>query len=90
MSAMVLSDADGFALMAKPLEKYGVTNIHFCSVKEKMDTDATAIAFVPFVDFIIIGKDAGGTSHIETILQEAKERRIPVLSESCILEEKIK
>ncbi|WP_347274707.1 hypothetical protein [Candidatus Kuenenia sp.] len=84
VSAMVISSAEGFAGMAKPLEDYGITNIHFCSVKERTDLDATAIAFVPFVDFIIVGRDASGSPYLNTILREAKELQIPVLSESCI------
>ncbi|MCF6148038.1 MAG: hypothetical protein E3K37_05210 [Candidatus Kuenenia sp.] len=85
MSAMVISNAEGFAGMVKPLEDYGITNIHFCSAREKRDIDPTAIAFVPFVDFIILGKEAGYSAQINSILREAKERQIPVLHESCIM-----
>ena len=88
VSAMVISSAEGFAGMAKPLEDYGITNIHFCSVREKTDLDVTAIAFVPFVDFIIVGRDAGGSPYLNTILREAKELQIPVLTESCIVAQK--
>lgn len=84
MSAMIISSLERLIGMAQKLENFGITNIHFYSAKNGGDLDVATIAFVPFVDFVIVGKDAPHSSSLNQIIKEAQTRRIPVLSEECI------
>lgn len=84
MSAMIISSLERFIGMAQKLEDFGVTNIHFCYAKNNGDLDTSLIAFVPFVDFVILGKDTHRSPHINRIIKEAETRRIPVLPEDRI------
>lgn len=81
MSAMIISSLDRFIGMARKLEDCGVTNIHFCYAKNSGDLDISVIALVPFVDFVILGKDANYLPYLNQIVEEARTRRIPVLPE---------
>lgn len=84
MSAMIISSLDRFIGMARKLEEYGVTNIHLCYAKSNGDLDMTVIALVPFVDFVILGKDAHYLPYLSQIIKEAQLRHIPVLPEERI------
>ncbi|MCF6154492.1 MAG: hypothetical protein E3K36_04405 [Candidatus Brocadia sp.] len=84
MSAMIISSLDRFIGMARKLETYGVTNIHLCYAKSTDDLDISVIALVPFVDFVILGKDAHYLPYLNQIVKEAQLRHIPVLPEERI------
>lgn len=84
MSAMIISSLDRFIGMARKLEDYGVTNIHLCYAKNNGDLDISVIALVPFVDFVILGKDAHYLPYLNQIVKEAQLRHIPVLPEEQI------
>ncbi|TLD42911.1 MAG: hypothetical protein JETT_0811 [Candidatus Jettenia ecosi] len=84
MSAMIISSLERLIGMAQKLENFGITTIHFYSAKNSGDLDVATIAFVPFVDFVILGKDAPCSLSLNRIIKEAQTRRIPVLSEECI------
>ena len=84
MSAMIISSLDRFIGMARKLEESGVTNIHLCYAKNSGDLDTSVIALVPFVDFVILGKDAHYSPYLNQIIEEARTRRIPVLPEERI------
>lgn len=84
MSAMIISSLERFIGMAQKLEDFGVTNIHFCYAKDNGYLDPTIIAFVPFVDFVILGKDARYSPSLNRIINEAQTKHIPVLSEDSI------
>ncbi len=84
MSAMIISSLDRFIGMARKLEGYGVTNIHLCYAKNNGEVDISVIALVPFVDFVILGKDAHYLPYLNRIVNEARLRSIPVLTEERI------
>lgn len=84
MSAMIISSLDRFIAMARKLEDYGATNLHLCYAKDNSDLDISVIALVPFVDFVILGKDAHYLPYLSQIVREAQLRRIPVLPEERI------
>ncbi|HHT9106755.1 MAG TPA: hypothetical protein ACFYD7_12920 [Candidatus Wujingus californicus] len=56
----------------------------FLSRKNNGDLDISVIALVPFVDFVILGKDAHYLPYLNQIVEEARTRRIPVLPEERI------
>lgn len=84
MSAMVISSVKRFIEMSPRLEYLGIENIHFYNSAKKADVDAPMVALVPFVDFVILGKDANLAPYFVRIVDEAVARHIPVLSEECI------
>lgn len=84
MSAMVISSVRKFIEMSTRLEDLGFKNIHFYNSKSEGDIDTPMVALVPFVDFVILGKDAGLASYLPKIVDEAVARHIPVLSEECL------
>lgn len=84
MSAMIISSLDRFIDMARKLEDYGVTNIHLCYARNSGNMDISVIALVPFVDFVILGKDAHYLPYLSQIVKEAQLRHIPVLPEERI------
>jgi phosphopentomutase len=88
MSAMVLSSVKRFIEMSPKLEELGVQNIHFYNSQNGGDLNTPMIALVPFVDVVILGKDAGLSGHFNKVIDEAFTRRIPVLSEDCLYDMK--
>lgn len=86
MSAMVISSIKRFAEMVHSLEELGIENIHFYNAKKDADLNTPMVALVPFVDVIILGKDAGLSRHLTKIIDEATARHIPILSDDCLQE----
>lgn len=84
MSAMVLSSAKRFAEISTLLEAYGIKNIHFYNPKNDCNLNTPVISLVPFVDVVILGKDAGLFNHLSKIIDEARARHIPVISDECL------
>lgn len=86
MSAMVLSSVKRFIEMSPRLEDLGVQNIHFYNSQNDGDLNTPMVALVPFVDCVILGKDANLSRHFKKVTDEAIARHIPVLSEDCLNE----
>lgn len=84
MSAIVLSSAEGFVGLSKKLEKLEIDNIHFYNSKSHGNAGTPVIAIVPFVDFVILGKDADVSPHLTKVVDEAFARHIPVIYEECL------
>jgi len=84
MSAMIISSLDRFIEVTRKLESCGTTNMHLCYAKNTGDLDTSVIALVPFVDFLILDKDAHYSTYLDQIIKEAQIRCIPVLPEDRI------
>ncbi len=88
MSAMIVGSLDRFFGMAQKLEDSGITSMHLCCAKNDDDLDITALALVPFVDIVILSKDAHSLPYLNKIVSEAQLRHIPVLPEERVAAEK--
>jgi ABC-type uncharacterized transport system substrate-binding protein len=84
MSAMVISSVKRFVEMSPKLEELGIQNIHFYNSQNGEDLNTPIISLVPFVDFVVLGKDANLSRHLSKVMDEAFARHIPVLSEDCL------
>jgi hypothetical protein len=84
MSAIVLSSIKRFIDIAPKLEDIGVKNIHFYDSRGNDELTTPMIALVPFVDVVVLGKDAHCSSHMNKVVEEALARHIPVVSDDCI------
>lgn len=84
MSVMVLSSVKRFIEMSPRLEDIGVKNIHFYNSKNNDELTTPMISLVPFVDCVILGKDAHCSALMTRVVEEALARHIPVVSEDCI------
>jgi hypothetical protein len=88
MSAMVLSSVKRFIEISPKLEGLGVQNIHFYNSKNNDELTTPMVALVPFVDLVVLGKDANPSKNLSKVIDEAFARHIPVLSEDCLNEMK--
>lgn len=84
MSAMVISSIKRFIEMSPKLEDLGVKNIHFYNSMSNDELPAPMVALVPFVDVVVLGKDAHCSPFMTKVVQEALARHIPVVSDDCI------
>jgi hypothetical protein len=84
MSAIVISSIQRFIEMSPRLEELGIDHIHFYNSKRDNDLNTPMVALVPFVDFVVLGKDANLSRHLSKVMDEAFARHIPVLSEDCL------
>ena len=84
MSAMVISSIKTFIEMSPKLEEVGVRNIHFYNSKSGDVHDAPMVSLVPFVDLVVLGKDANLSPQINKIVKEALDRHIPLVTEDCL------
>ena len=87
MSAMVLSSIKRFIEMSPRLEDLGVQNIHFYNSQNDCALNPM-ISLVPFVDVVVLGKDAHLSRHLKKVIDEAIARHVPVFSEDCLHEMK--
>jgi hypothetical protein len=86
MSAMVLSSIKRFIDMSPKLEEIGIKNIHFYNSKGNEELTTPMVALVPFVDVVVLGKDAYHSTLMNRVVEEALARHIPVVSEDCIVD----
>lgn len=77
MSAMVISSIKRFIEMSPKLEELGLSNIHFYNSETIEDIDTPMIALVPFIDCVILGKEAKLSGQLTQVIDEAFARRIP-------------
>lgn len=84
MSAMVLSSVKRFIEMSTKLEELGLDTIHFYNVKNDGNIHPPILALVPFVDCVILSRDADISRQLSRVIDEAFARHIPVLSEECL------
>lgn len=84
MSAMVLSSVKRFIEMSGKLEELGLDTIHFYNAHIDGDINPPIVALVPFVDCVILSRDADLSRQLSRVIDEALARRIPVLSEECL------
>lgn len=85
MSAMVISSVEVFSKMSKRLEDIGISNIHFYNSKSNKELSIPMIALMPFMDFVILGKDTHcSSSSYRQVILEAQARDIPVITQECI------
>ncbi len=81
---MIISSVKNFIEMSHDLEEIGFSNIHFYNSTNDSSLNAPMIALVPFVDFLILGSDAGLSPNLNRLINEAQARHIPVIREECI------
>jgi len=86
MSAMVISSIKKFIDMSQTLHELGLDTIHFYNTEKNHDFELPMAAVVPFVDCIIMCKDANYSFPLSKAVEAAIARRIPVLSEDCLQE----
>lgn len=86
MSAMVLSSVKSFIEMSSIFEELGLDTIHFYNSKNDVNLNPPIVALVPFVDCIILSKDANLSKQLAKVIDEACARHIPVISEDCLHE----
>jgi hypothetical protein len=84
MSAIVLSSVKRFIEMSSKLEDIGVKNIHFYNSQNNDELTTPMVSLIPFVDFVVLGKDAHCSPHMNKVVEEALARNIPVVSEDCL------
>ncbi|WP_333654149.1 hypothetical protein [Dissulfurispira sp.] len=84
MSAMVISSVKRFIDMSPKLEEIGIKNIHFYNSKGNEELTTPMVALVPFIDVVVLGKDAYRSTLTDRVVEEALARHIPVVSEDCI------
>ncbi|RJQ19308.1 MAG: hypothetical protein C4560_06475 [Nitrospiraceae bacterium] len=84
MSAMVLSSVKGFIDISQKLEGIGIRNIHFFNLQDNDELTTPMMALVPFMDMLVLGKDARLSSYSNKVIEEAVARHIPVVSEDCM------
>lgn len=84
MSAMVISSVGTFIKVSQKLEDIGVRNIHFYNSKSGDVHNAPMVALVPFVDLLVLGKDARPSPQINKAIKEALDRHIPVVTDDCL------
>lgn len=83
MSAIVLSSLKRFIDMSHKLEELGLRNIHFFN-SQNNELSTPMMALVPFVDMLVLGKDANCFSYFDRLVNAVMDRHIPVISEDCI------
>ncbi len=86
MSAMVISSVTGFVGMSKKLEEIGIKNIHFYNSINNDELTTPMITLMPFMDVVVLGKDADCSHDMARLVDEAMARHIPVVSEECLNE----
>lgn len=82
MSALMIGNIRGFIDISSRLEDIGITTIHFYYPNNGIFN--TPMTVLPFIDLLILGKEAFLTPHVNEVIDEAFSRHIPVLSEDCI------
>jgi len=80
MRIMVISSVERFIDILPKLEDLRVSNIYFYNAKTNKDLNVPVITLIPFVDVVVVGKDAH-CFHINRIIEEAKDRHVPVINE---------
>ena len=86
MSAMVISSVKRFIEISPLLEDFSIGNIYFYNSMNDDDLNTPMVALVPFVDVVILGKDAEFSRQLTEIIDEAIARHIPVISDECLHE----
>jgi hypothetical protein len=84
MSAVVVCSVNGFLEILTKLVGLGIDAIHFYNAHNEEDRNPPIFALVPFVDCVILGRDAGFSGQLSRVIEEAITRHIPVLSECCL------
>jgi hypothetical protein len=84
MSTIVLSSMEKFFSMSKKLQDMGVSNINFYSSESNREANTPMVSLVPFVDFVLLGEDAHHSPRFHRLIDEARSRHIPVITEDCI------
>jgi hypothetical protein len=86
MSAIVLSTVERFIGMSRNLDRVGFKNIHFYNSRDNDVLTTPMVALVPFVDIVILEKNATRTHLLAKLVDEAIARHIPVITEDCFAE----
>lgn len=89
MSAMVLSSVKRFIEMSSKLEELGLDTIYFYNTENDGNIKPPILALVPFVDCVILSRDADFSRQLSRVIDEAFARHIPVLSDDCLHSVKI-
>ncbi|MCD5411847.1 MAG: hypothetical protein LRZ90_03300 [Thermodesulfovibrionales bacterium] len=84
MSTMIVSGFKRFNKMLRTLEDIGISNVYFYDVHNGEELTTPIISLIPFVDVVVLGRDAHFSPHFHRIIDEANARRIPVISEECL------
>lgn len=85
MTVMIISGIKRFMKMSRILENAGITNIRFYNSLERVLVEPI-VPLVKFMDFLILGRDAISFPYLKEILDEARRRNIPVISEGHLLQ----
>lgn len=85
MTVMIISGIKRFMKMSRILENAGITNIFFYNSTIRRVLGEPIFHVVKFMDFLILGRDADSLPYLKEILDEARQRNIPVISEDRIL-----
>lgn len=86
MSVIVISSVGRFIEMSRKLEGLGLQNLHFYNSQNDGGLNTPIAELLPFVDCVVLGKDANLLRHLDKVIDEAFARHIPVLSEDCFHE----
>lgn len=89
MSALVIGNIKGFIDISSRLEDIGISIIHFYNSNNNGNLN-TPVTVLPFIDLLILGKEAFLSPHVNELIEGAFSRGIPVLSEDCITRMDIK
>lgn len=84
MRIMVISGVEGFIEILSKLEDLGISNIYFYNSKTNSDSAAPLIVLVSFVDAVVLGKDAYHFPNLKRVIEEARDRYTPVMSEEAL------
>lgn len=84
MSVIILSSVAKLIDMSPDLERIGIRNIHFYNAHDNDALTTPMIALVPFIDAVVLGRDAHLSPHLGRLIDEALSRHIPVVAESCL------
>ena len=82
---MIISGIKRFMKMSRILENAGITNIFFYNSTLRRVLGEPIFHVVKLMDFLILGRDANSLTYLKDILDEARQRNIPVISEDRIL-----
>lgn len=86
MCAMILSSVKRFIEISPQLESLGIKNIHFYNSTNNEKLTTPMLSLVPFVDVVVLGRDAYCSPLMNRVVEEALARHIPIFSEESLKE----
>lgn len=85
MSIMIIGSPKNLNRISKEIDGLTVDNIYFYNANSEMLSFVPPVSgLIPFVDMVVLGSEALNFKDLNSLIDNAISRNIPIIAEDCI------